>query len=165
MSKKMNEFVDEFDNIIKGDEVSSFSNVEANRTTDYNTKVSRQNFSPYFIGRFGFYFFENENSDSEMFLQLVKAIKDDIIEYFEYNKINKLKSGLDDYVKNLEMSLSKLIEENVLINKKNEINELIEDGNKTDEFVKVKTLVDILSNLNKDELDLMTKIIEEKLNE
>lgn len=161
MVKKINEFVDEYNNIIKGDDVKSLSGVEAKKTTDYNTKISRQNFSPYFLGRFGFYFFENENIDTDEFIEFLKVLKDDIIVFFEENKLNKLKDGLEQYVIELEKASKNVIEENLL--GKVDKREFVDKND--NEFVKIKELVDILTNLNKRELEILTKVIESKINE
>lgn len=165
MRRRINEFVDELGNIITGDENKGMGKISAMKTTDYNSMVGNQRLSPNFLGRFGFYFFENdEKNDSEVnkFLHIVNAVKDDIVEYFQRNKINRLIEGLNSYYKNLEISLSDALNESI-IKEKMESDLFLDksDG----EITKIKKIVDDLQSLSKKDLDIMLKIIEERIYE
>jgi ribosomal protein L17 len=64
---KLLEILDGDNNIIGTDDkpqVSPNNDTEAQGTTDHNAKMGHQDFNNDYLGKFGYYFFENEGSDT-----------------------------------------------------------------------------------------------------
>jgi hypothetical protein len=96
--QKIEELIDADGNLIGSDAfptTGSDRETDANNTTDYNARVHGQNFKNDFLGRFGFYFYEDEEREKpEVVEDLAKLMYDkfvDILKYYNENpeELNK----------------------------------------------------------------------------
>lgn len=101
--KKVNEFIDDDLNIIGNKDTPTISNnniTVQNSTTDKSAMNNVQNFRNDFLGRFGFYFYENDAERPPVVNDLAKLMYDkykETLEYY-YENNDKLES---DYLKHI----------------------------------------------------------------
>lgn len=177
MKKKqiLKEFVDKNNALIgidTGYNINKKSETNANQTTDKNVFTNAQNFSHDFLGRFGFSFYENDGDNINVdkikdFIKLLKTLKGEMFSFFKKNKINSLKDGFDKYIKFVEDELSGVINENVtvvedkVLDSKTE-DEIKEERDEDELYDEIKKVADILSKLNKNDINKLITLLEKK---
>ena len=85
--EKIEELLDADGNLIGTDDYpTTGANKEgdANNTTDYNARVHGQNFKNDFLGRFGFYFYEDKQEEPEVVEDLAKLMYDKFVDTMKY---------------------------------------------------------------------------------
>lgn len=173
-------------------EISNNADTQANKTTDYNAKVSGQNFKNDFLGRFGFYFYESEDGGEKLMSDLAMIMYEKFLESLEYYYENpdKLKVDyekhfdgnnnksemIDDTDKKwaskimdvIEPHLKKSLNENKVdedkLTKKKD-NDIV-DKKKETEIIdkKMKKVAELLDKLSDKEIDKLINVLESKRN-
>lgn len=162
----LKEFIDDENNLIgNNDEPENGSNQitkVGHSTTDQNVSVSHQNFKNDFLGRFGFYYYENENLDEsgraafikklaalginkELAMKIVQAVFEHFMEFKSKNEqsLTEEKEMVIDH-------LTKQKDQSMGVNNKN--NDLVSD--------KVKNTADIIDKMSTKEKESLFKLIE-----
>ncbi|MFW6242722.1 MAG: hypothetical protein ACOC2W_01030 [bacterium] len=173
--KKIQELVDDNNALIGYDDKNkAMGNKEtrSKRTTDYNALVHGQNFGHDFLGRFGFYFYEDNNDavnveKIEEFINLLKTLKDDMFEFFKQNEINSLNKGFDQYIKSVEEELKGMIneskiQEDKIKDKKDNDDEIFKNKSETEFSEKLKDVADVLTKLNNNDINKLITLLEKK---
>lgn len=176
MKKKqiLKEFVDKNNTLIgidTGYNINKNSETNANQTTDKNVFTNAQNFSHDFLGRFGFSFYENDGDNINVdkikdFIKILKTLKGEMFSFFKENKINSFKDGFDKFIKFVEGELSGIINESVVEDKVLDSKSVEKIKNKKDEdeiFDEIKNVADVLSKLNKNDINKLIRLLEKKV--
>lgn len=98
---KIQEMLDSDNNLIGNDDMpqNNPNQIKADGTTDHNAAIGHQHYTNDFLGRFGFYFYENDGDQSnsilveiaklkyEAFQECIKALGKDPKKYATYRKM------------------------------------------------------------------------------
>jgi len=158
---KIEEIIDGDGNImgsVDAPEVSPNIETRADKTTDYNAKVHGQNFKNDFLGRFGFYFYESENSDKP---PVVEALEDVV-----GDKANAVMETIKPFLEEAfegdgSINEGKVAEDKISPKKEDK---LIPPDKKDKGLVggNVNKVADLLGRLPKAELDKLIDLLETK---
>lgn len=175
--KEINELIDKNNALIGTKDKNEYIEdveTQSNRITDYNSIVHGQNFGHDFLGRFGFYFYENDGDnvnvkEIDKFIRILKTLKDDMFLFFKENNINNFKFGFDKYIKSVKKQLNGLINESNLfedkIQKNKDDEELLFDKKNETEFTdNVKNVAELLSKLSKNDVNQLITLLEKRKN-
>lgn len=109
---KIQEMLDSDNNLIGSDDMpqNNPNQIKADGTTDHNTGIGHQHYTNDFLGRFGFYFYESEDTESGNLLTEIAKIK-----YANFQKtikdLGKNPKNFATYRKMVEKNFDQLSEE------------------------------------------------------
>ena len=165
--QKIEELLDSDGNLIGADDYPTTGadrEGDANNTTDYNARVHGQNFKNDFLGRFGFYFYEDvsheqpavvrdlmvELGSEEMAWKIMKVIKP------------HLEAILDELpIGESVMNEGNVVEDKLVDKKDNDITKNKKD-NGLNNADKIKKVAGLLNKLKKDDLNKLVDLLELK---
>lgn len=172
--KEIFEFIDKNNALIGTYDKPRFNKqveTQANKTTDYNVQVNGQNYGHDFLGRFGFYFYESTDGEVDVkkidkLIKIIEIVGEDLYEFFKTNKINSLKNGYKKYVHSLKNQLQGMITESYVgedkITDKQIIDDIKEEKNESELNDKLDDIADILTKINKNDLNKLIDLLELK---
>lgn len=165
---KINEFVNDSNSLINGDIPKNDTNTSASNTTDRNVKISSQDHGGNFIGRYGYYFYENKDiNNNKQILNFIEVLKNDIIDYFKKNNIKYLVTGLNSYYEEIKSEIENSLNENIIeedkLLKDVQVKELY-DEKYDNENLDLKKVVDIFSKLDKNDINKLINLLEIRMN-
>ena len=161
--QKIEELLDSDGNLIGADDYPTTGadrEGDANNTTDYNARVHGQNFKNDFLGRFGFYFYENEGAETpevvkdltnelgseEKAKKVMSIIKPHLEKVFDLNPTDGLNEGN--------------VVEDKLVDKKDK--GISKKKNDKEMVSKIEKVAGLLNKLNKDDLNKLVNLLELK---
>lgn len=131
----------------------------AKHTTDYNARIGSQDFKNDFLGRFGFYFYESENSEKPKVFDAISGVVGD-------DKVNAVMEAIKPHLEEVldQMGTGQVNEEKVVEDKiKPEKDDKSIKGEKKEETIspeKLKQLDDLFSKMPKNQVDKIIKLLE-----
>lgn len=161
--KNIQEIIDGDENMI-GDidapEVTPDAESMAKHTTDYNARVHAQDFKNDFLGRFGFYFYESENSEKPKVFDAIGDVVGD-------ENVNAVMEAIKPHLEEVldQMNSGQVNEEKVVEDKikPEKDDKSIKDEKKEQDTLsseKLKQLDDLFSKMPKNQVDKIIKLLE-----
>ena len=137
---------------------------DANNTTDYNARVHGQNFKNDFLGRFGFYFYED---DGQMTPEVVRDLTKELgSEERAWKVMSIIKPHIERVLDALSISegeglmTESKVAEDKLVDKKDK--EFANNKVSNEIGSKIQKVAGLLNKLNKDDLNKLVDLLELK---
>ena len=163
--QKIEELLDSDGNLIGADDYPTTGadrEGDANNTTDYNARVHGQNYKNDFLGRFGFYFYEDTSHEKPA------VVRDLMVELgseeMAWKIMKVIKPHLEAILDELSIGEGIMNEGNVvedkLVDKKDKGISKKRDSDKM--VSKIEKVAGLLNKLNKDDLNKLVNLLELK---
>lgn len=162
--KDILEIIDDDNNIIgveDAPEIDPNKPSEAKKTSSNTARISGQNFSGDYLGRFGFYFYENNSIDKP---DVIKELEESFGSDNTIKIMNIIKPHLEKFIEDIDTNVvneAKVVEDK--ITKKDDDKSLKDNKNDNDNVVNSKDLkkvADLLKKLPKNHVNKLITLLE-----